>query len=160
MEQGQPTISVDAKKKEHIGNFKGAGREYAPKGHPRKVLDHDFPIKELGRATPYGVYDILKNDGFVNVGLSGDTAEFAVSSIERWWNMVGATAYPGASRLLVTADCGGSNGYRNRLWKVKLQGFADATGLTVTVLHFPPGTSKWNKIEHSLFSFISKNWRG
>jgi hypothetical protein len=160
MEEGLPVLSIDAKKKELIGNFKNGGREYAPQGTPPKVLDHDFPIKELGKATPYGIYDIFKNAGFVNVGLSGDTAEFAVTSVGKWWDLMGMKAYPKADTLLITADCGGSNGYRNRLWKVKLQELANKLDKKITVLHFPPGTSQWNKIEHRLFSFISKNWRG
>jgi transposase len=160
MKAGLPVISIDAKKKENIGNFKNNGREYAPSGSAPKVLDHDFPFKELGKATPYGIYDIFKNAGFVNVGISGDTAEFAAMSIEKWWNRVGIKAYPDADTILITADCGGSNGYRNRLWKVKLQELANKFAVKITVLHFPPGTSKWNKIEHRLFSFISKNWRG
>ena len=134
--------------------------EYSKKGNPVKVLDHDFPIKELGKATPYGVYDIFKNEGFVSVGVSGDTAQFAVETIRKWWCMVGEDEYPRASELLVTADCGGSNGNRVRLWKAELQVLANELGMNITVVHFPPGTSKWNKVEHRLFSFISKNWRG
>jgi transposase len=160
MGQGLPVISIDAKKKELIGNFKNNGREYRKKGEPVLVLDHDFPIKELGKATPYGIYDIFKNSGFVNVGVSADTAEFAVESIRRWWLNMGSKDYPDARSVYVTADSGGSNGIRVRLWKVKLQELADELGLTIKVSHFPPGTSKWNKIEHRLFSFISKNWRG
>jgi transposase len=156
----QPVISIDAKKKEKIGNFENNGAEYSKKKSPVKVLDHDFPVKELGKAVPYGVYDISKNTGFVNVGISNDTAEFAVESINKWWNCTGLNYYPDASRLLITADSGGSNGYRVRLWKVKLQELSNRLGIDITVLHFPPGTSKWNKIEHRLFSFISKNWRG
>jgi hypothetical protein len=160
MAAGQPVISIDAKKKENIGNFKNNGAEYSRKGEAVKVLDHDFPIKELGKATPYGVYDIMKNAGFVNVGISSDTAEFAVESIKRWWHEMGRDAYPEADRIYITADSGGSNGFRVRLWKVKLQEFANELGMTLKVSHFPAGTSKWNKIEHRLFSFISKNWRG
>jgi transposase len=160
IENGQPVISIDTKKKENIGNFENKGAEYSRKKEATKVLDHDFPIEGLGKAVPYGVYDILKNTGFVNVGISNDTAEFAVESIRRWWELVGSKYYPSAKRLLITADCGGSNGYRVRLWKVKLQEISNALDLEITVSHFPPGTSKWNKIEHKLFSFISKNWRG
>jgi hypothetical protein len=160
MAKGEPVISIDAKKKENIGNFKNTGAEYSLKHEPVKVLDHDFPIKELGKATPYGVYDIMKNAGFVNVGISSDTAEFAVESIKRWWHEAGLEAYPEAKSIYITADSGGSNGARVRLWKVKLQELSNELGLTLKVSHFPPGTSKWNKIEHRLFSFISKNWRG
>ena len=160
MESGEPVISIDAKKKENIGNFKNGGAEYCKKGEPVRVLDHDFPIAELGKATPYGVYDIMKNAGFVNVGLSSDTAEFAVESIRKWWYEVGCKAYPNAKSIYITADSGGSNGVRVRLWKVKLQELANELGLTLKVSHFPAGTSKWNKIEHRLFSFISQNWRG
>lgn len=152
-----PVISVDAKKKEIIGNFKNNGQEFRPKGKPRKVLDHDFAT---ARATPYGIYDMNANDGLVTVGLSADTAEFAVNSIQTWWEKIGKTRYPDSKNLMITADCGGSNGRRNRLWKVKLQQFADNNGITVHVRHFPPGTSKWNKIEHRMFSFISMNWKG
>jgi hypothetical protein len=158
--RGQPVISVDTKKKELVGDFKNGGREWRPKGDPVPVRVHDFVDPELGKAIPYGVYDMGRNDGWVNVGIDHDTPEFAVESIARWWRMMGCKAYPKARELLVTADGGGSNGYRARLWKVSLQGFADATGLTVTVSHLPPGTSKWNKIEHRLFSAISQNWRG
>ena len=160
MSSGKPVISIDAKKKGNIGNFKNDGAEYSRKHEPVKVLDHDFPIKELGKATPYGIYDIMKNAGFVNVGISSDTAEFAVESIKRWWQEVGFEVYPGAKSIYITADSGGSNGVRVRLWKVKLQQLANEIGLTLKVSHFPSGTSKWNKIEHRLFSFISKNWRG
>ena len=155
-----PVISIDAKKKELIGNFKNDGKEYHKKGSAPKVLDHDFPIEELGKATPYGVYDIFKNEGFVNVGVSGDTSEFAVESIRKWWKMYGQTFYQEAEEIMITADSGGSNGYRIRMWKAELQRFVNEIGKSITVLHFPPGTSKWNKIEHRLFSFISKNWRG
>jgi len=153
-------ISVDTKKKENVGNFINKGREYHRKGESVKVLDHDFPIEELGKATPYGVYDIFKNAGFVNVGVSSDTAEFAVESVRKWWYGMGAEDYPNATSIYITADSGGSNGVRVRLWKVKLQELANELGITLKVSHFPPGTSKWNKIEHRLFSFISNNWRG
>lgn len=158
--QGQPVISVDTKKKENIGNFKNNGREYRPKGSPREVNVYDFIDKAKGKVSPYGIYDLLKNDGFVNVGISSDTAEFAVHSIRSWWLTVGKQAYPDAKELMITADCGGSNGYRVRLWKRELQKFATEVGLIIKVCHFPPGTSKWNKIEHCLFSFIAQNWRG
>ncbi len=158
--ENEPVISIDAKKKERIGNFKNNGVEYQKKKTPVKVLDHDFPLKEKGKATPYGVYDIAQNKGFVNVGISNDTAEFAANSIIKWWNLVGKKNYPNASRLMITADCGGSNGYRVRLWKVKLQEVSNLLGKAIYVTHFPPGTSKWNKIEHRLFSYISINWRG
>jgi transposase len=160
MAEGSPVISVDTKKKENIGNYSNKGQEYQPKKQPIETNMHDFPDEELGKAIPYGVYDIENNTGFVNVGITSDTAEFAVNSIERWWNEVGVKRFPKAKRLMVTADCGGSNGNRTRLWKTKLQEFCDKYGLDVTVCHYPPGTSKWNKIEHKLFSFISKNWRG
>jgi hypothetical protein len=160
MKAGQPTISIDAKKKENIGNFKNNGTEYNRKGAPIKVLDHDFPIKELGKATPYGIYDIMKNAGFVNVGISSDTAEFAVESIRKWWYGMGRDTYPNANTIYITADSGGSNGVRLRLWKVKLQELSNELGLTLKISHFPAGTSKWNKIKHRLFSFISTNWRG
>jgi hypothetical protein len=160
MDAGQPVISIDAKKKENIGNFKNGGAEYSRKGEPIKVLDHDFPIKELGKATPYGIYDIMKNAGFVNLGISSDTAEFAVESIRKWWHEMGREIYPEATSIYITADSGGSNGARVRLWKVKLQELANELGMTIKVSHFPSGTSKWNKIEHRLFSFVSKNWRG
>jgi len=158
--KGIPVLSIDAKKKEKIGNFANRGVEYYKKGEGPKVLDHDFPIKELGNAVPYGVYDIFKNQGFVSVGVSADTAEFAVETLRKWWVMVGAKTYPKTKELMITADSGGSNGNRVRLWKAELQILADELGIKITVLHFPPGTSKWNKIEHRLFSFISKNWRG
>ncbi len=158
--RGQPVISVDAKKKELVGPYKNAGREWNPKGEPEKVLVYDFIDKERGKVTPYGVYDIGRNEGWVNVGIDHDTGEFAVASIERWWRDMGRKLYPHADELLITADGGGSNGSRNRLWKVSLQDFADRTGLTVSVCHLPPGTSKWNKIEHRLFSQVSRNWRG
>jgi len=156
----QPVISVDTKKKELVGDFKNAGRELRPRGQPESVRVHDFVIPELGRATPYGVYDVTQNAGWVSVGIDHDTAEFAVETIRRWWQSMGKPVYPQARRLLITADAGGSNGPRLRLWKVELQKLADATGLELAVCHFPPGTSKWNKIEHRLFSFISQNWRG
>jgi hypothetical protein len=160
MKGGKAVLSIDAKKKENIGKFKNGGREYARKGEGALVYDHDFLEKTLGKATPYGIYDLFKNAGFVNVGLSGDTSELAVNSIKRWWMTVGRKEYAGVDELMITADCGGSNGYRVRLWKYCLQKLANETGKKITVLHFPPGTSKWNKIEHRLFSFISKNWRG
>ena len=155
----QPVISVDTKKKELVGDFRNPGREYRPQGDPEEVRVHDFLIKELGRAVPYGVYDLAANSGWVSVGVDHDTAAFAVNSIRQWWLTVGQGRYPEATRLLITADGGGSNGSRNRLWKVALQDLADETGLELWVCHFPPGTSKWNKIEHRLFSFISQNWR-
>jgi hypothetical protein len=157
---GQPVVSVDAKKKELVGTFKNGGREWQPQGQPEQVNVHDFPDKQVGKAIPYGVYDVGRNAGWVTVGRDHDTATFAVASLRRWWQAVGTGAYPGAERLLICADGGGSNGYRIRLWKVELQQFADASGLTVTVCHLPPGTSKWNKIEHRLFAHISMNWRG
>jgi transposase len=157
---GQPAVSVDAKKKELVGAFKNGGREWQPQGQPEQVNVHDFPDKQVGKAIPYGVYDVGRNAGWVTVGRDHDTATFAVASLRRWWQAVGRDAYPGAERLLICADGGGSNGYRVRLWKVELQQFADATGLAVTVCHLPPGTSKWNKIEHRLFAHISMNWRG
>ena len=156
----QPVISVDTKKKELVGDFKNGGRELRPQGDPEKVRVHDFLIPELGRATPYGVYDLARNTGWVSVGVDHDTAAFAVESIRRWWQSMGQSVYPKTHRLLITADAGGSNGPRIRLWKVELQKLADETGLRIAVCHFPPGTSKWNKIEHRLCSFISKNWRG
>jgi hypothetical protein len=148
--RGQPVISVDTKKKELVGNFRNAGREWQPKGQPIEVEDHDFPKEELGKAIPYGVYDLAKNNAWVNVGVDHDTPEFAVASIRRWWTEMGEALYPEATELLITADGGGSNGYRSRLWEVALQGLSDETGLTITACHFPPGTSKWNRIEHSL----------
>jgi transposase len=160
MRRGFPVISVDTKKKELIGRYRNAGRELQPKGEPEKVKVHDFIDRDLGKAIPYGVYDVARNVGWVNVGCDHDTAEFAVASIRRWWNAMGHRVYPKADKLLICADSGGSNGYRTRLWKVELQRFADETGLEVTVCHLPPGTSKWNKIEHRLFSYISLNWRG
>lgn len=157
---GEPVISVDTKKKELVGNFKNNGREWQPKGMPAKVNVHDFPDKELGKAIPYGIYDLIQNEGWVNVGIDHDTAAFAVASIQGWWDSMGHSRYPEAKNLMITADSGGSNGYRRRLWKAQLQKFADSAGLAVHVAHLPPGTSKWNKIEHRLFSFISQNWRG
>jgi len=156
----QPVISVDTKKKELVGNFKNGGRELRPKGDPEKVNVHDFAITENGKVAPYGVYDLTHNTGWVNVGTDHDTSSFAVESIRRWWNTMGREAYPNAKHLLITADSGGSNGARVRLWKLELQNFANETGLRISVSHLPPGTSKWNKIEHRLFSYISQNWRG
>ena len=156
----QPSISVDTKKKENIGDYKNNGREYAKKGNPVKTNTHDFPNKKLGKVAPYGIYDIDQNNGLVNVGISHDTAEFAVHSIRTWWHKMGKISYPMATDLVITADCGGSNGNRVRLWKLELQKFATETNLNIHVRHFPPGTSKWNKIEHRMFSFISINWRG
>jgi hypothetical protein len=158
--EGQPTISVDTKKKELVGDFKNGGRELRPKGEPEPVRVHDFIIPELGKVAPYGVYDISANSGWINLGIDHDTSAFAVESIRRWWQELGQDRYPAAKRLLITADCGGSNGSRVRLWKAELQKLATQTGLTITVAHLPPGTSKWNKIEHRLFAFITQNWRG
>ena len=162
LKQGEPVISVDTKKKELVGDFKNPGREWQPQGQPEKVRVHDFEIRqpENGKVAPYGVYDLGRNAGWVSVGVDHDTAEFAVESIRRWWRWMGRRSYPKATRVLVTADSGGSNGARVRLWKWELQQLADETGLEIAVCHFPPGTSKWNKIEHRLFSFISQNWRG
>jgi hypothetical protein len=157
---GQPVISIDTKKKELIGEFKNGGREWHPKGSPPKALCHDFPSDALGKAIPYGILDIAANQGFVNVGITNETAQFSVASIRAWWQQLGRERYPDAKTLTVTADCGGSNGNRARLWKTELQGLADETGLEISVCHFPPGTSKWNKIEHRLWSFVSHNWRG
>ena len=157
---GDPAISVDTKKKELVGDFKNAGREWHPEGEPETVRVHDFAIPELGRVSPYGVYDLAANAGWVTVGIDHDTATFAVASIRRWWQGAGRARYPTARRLLITADGGGSNGSRVRLWKWELQQLADETGLCISVCHFPPGTSKWNAIEHRLFSFITQNWRG
>ena len=156
----QPVISVDCKKKENIGNYKNAGKEWEPKGNPQKVKVYDFEDKELGKVSPYGVYDLKNNEGWVNVGISSDTAQFAVESIRTWWYNMGQEKHPGANRLLISADGGGSNGSRNRLWNVELQKLANELNLKIAVCHFPPGTSKWNKIEHRLFSHISMNWRG
>jgi transposase len=157
---GDPVISVDTKKKELVGDFKNSGREWRPQGEPEEVRVYDFVIPELGRVSPYGVYDLAHNAGWVNVGIDHDTAAFAVESIRRWWQRAGKVRYPQAQRVLITADGGGSNGSRVRLWKWELQRLADETGLTISVCHFPPGTSKWNKVEHRLFAFISQNWRG
>lgn len=158
--KGEPVISVDTKKKELVGDFHTNGKEWQPQGKPETVRTHDFIDRDLGKAIPYGVYDVARNEGWVNVGIDHDTAEFAVESIRRWWWRMGRYAYPGATELLITADGGGSNGYRTRLWKVELQKFAQDAGLRITVAHYPPGTSKWNKIEHRMFSFITQNWRG
>ena len=160
LQQQQPVISVDTKKKELVGNFNNHGAELRPKGDPEPVRVHDFVIPELGRAAPYGVYDLANNSGWVSVGVDHDTSAFAVETIRRWWYRMGQQSYPQATELLITADSGGSNGSRVRLWKVELQRLADETGLELRVCHLPPGTSKWNKIEHRLFSFISQNWRG
>ncbi len=160
LEEHQPIISIDAKKKELVGDFKNAGREWRPKGEPELVRVHDFKDKQLGKATPYGVYDIAADQGWVNVGIDHDTAQFAVNSIRGWWEHLGGSRYPNARRLQITADCGGSNGNRTRLWKVELQKLADEIDLEINVSHLPPGTSKWNRIEHRLFSYITMNWRG
>jgi hypothetical protein len=157
--EGQPVISVDTKKKELVGDFKNGGREWRPQGEPEEVRVHDFLIKDLGRAIPYGVYDLAANRGWVSVGMDHDTAAFAVQTIRRWWQQIGHPRYPRAKRLVITADGGGSNGSRVRLWKRELQSLASELGLNIEVHHLPPGTSKWNKIEHRLFSFISMNWR-
>ena len=159
-QQHRPVISIDTKKKELVGNFHNPGQEWEPKGEPTEVNVHDFPDKLLGKAIPYGIYDLTQNQGWVNVGIDHDTAQFAVESIRHWWLEMGQHLYPRSKHVLITADCGGSNGYRNRLWKLKLQEFADEMGLTVHLCHFPPGTSKWNKIEHRLFCHITQNWRG
>jgi hypothetical protein len=159
IKRGQPAISVDAKKKEKVGDFKNGGQEWFPQGEPEDVRVYDFLIKSLGKATPYGVYDLLQNQGWVSVGIDHDTAQFAVNSIRRWWREMGEQRFPRARELLITADGGGSNSSRSRLWKVSLQELADELGIRLFVCHFPPGTSKWNKIEHRLFSFITKNWR-
>ena len=160
IEAGEPVISVDTKKKENIGNFKNPGQEYRENKDPRKVLDHDFPIKELGKIAPYGIYNLNHNIGFVNVGTSHDTVEFAIESISRWWGVVGKHTFPKATKLLITCDCGGSNSNRTRLWKYQLSLLARHLGIEIHVCHFPPGTSKWNKVEHRLFCYISKNWQG
>lgn len=160
LKRRQPVISVDTKKKELVGDFKNAGKEWSPKGEPEKALVHDFPQNAIGKAIPYGVYDMALNEAYVNVGCDHDTPAFAVASIRRWWTTMGRTAYPNAKALFITADAGGSNGYRLRAWKLELQMFADEFGLIVHVSHFPPGTSKWNKIEHRLFCHITENWRG
>jgi hypothetical protein len=160
IEIGEPVISVDTKKKENIGNFLNPGKEYRRAKDPRKVLDHDFPIKKLGKISPYGVYNLNHNIGFVNVGTSLDTAEFAVESISRWWRIVGKHTFPEATKLMITCDSGGSNSCRTKLWKYQLNQLAMQIGLEIHVSHFPPGTSKWNKVEHRLFCYISKNWQG
>jgi hypothetical protein len=160
LKQQQPVISVDTKKKELVGDFKNAGREWQPQGSPEVAQVHDFPSDAVGKAIPYGVYDMARNEAWVSVGRDHDTPAFAVASIRQWWKMMGAPAYPEANALFITADAGGSNSYRSRAWKTELQKFADDTKVTVHVSHFPPGTSKWNKIEHRLFSVISQNWRG
>jgi transposase len=157
---GQPVISVDTKKKELVGEFKNGGREWAPAGRPVQVNTHDFPSQAEGKAIPYGIYDIAHNEGWVSVGIDHDTSQFAAASILAWWQHLGARRFPDAETLTITADCGGSNSYRTRLWKTELQTLSDITGLAICVCHFPPGTSKWNKIEHRLFSYISINWRG
>jgi transposase len=159
-EANEPVISVDTKKKELVGEFSNGGREYHPKGEPTRTKTHDFVDPELGRAVPYGVYDIQNDEGWVSVGDSADTSTFAVEAIRRWWNEMGKTRFPDATKLLITADGGGSNGHRVRLWKIELAKLAAETGLTITVAHYPPGTSKWNRIEHKMFSFITMNWRG
>ena len=156
----EPVISVDTKKKELVGEYANGGQEYHPKGKPTRVKTHDFVDKELGRAVPYGIYDIGNNEGWVSVGDTADTATFAVEAIRRWWYSMGKERFPNATKLLITADGGGSNGHRVKLWKVELAKLAAETGLTITVAHYPPGTSKWNKIEHKMWSFISMNWRG
>jgi len=160
LRRGQPAISVDTKKKELVGDFKNGGREWQPAGSPEEVRVHDFLIKNLGKAIPYGVYDMLHNQGWVSVGIDHDTAQFAANSIRRWWEAMGQWRFPRARELLITADGGGSNSHRSRLWKVALQELADVVGLKLYVCHFPPGTSKWNKVEHRLFSFLTQNWRG
>lgn len=160
LEAGDPVISIDTKKKENIGNFKNNGSEYRPKGEPRRVLDHDFPLPELGKVAPYGVYVLNNNTGFINLGISHDTPEFAGESVRAWWNAIGKNMFPGAKRIYVTCDNGGSNGSRIWLFKHFLQEISNETGLEIHVSHFPPGTSKWNKIEHRLFCYISKNWQG
>jgi hypothetical protein len=160
LKAGIPVISIDAKKKENVGNFINNGRVYRNTKNPVKVLDHDFPIQELGKVTPYGVYDVNRNEGFVNLGISKDTAEFAVESISRWWLTLDKNTYPKATKLYINCDADGSNGYKNRLFKYQLQEFADQSGIEVHVSHFPPGTSKWNKIEHRMFCYISSHWKG
>lgn len=160
LSNGEPVISIDTKKKENIGNFKNAGAEYRPVKNPRKVLDHDFPLHELGKVSPYGVYVLNDNTGFVNLGMSHDTPEFAGESVAQWWRCVGSNTFPGAKRLFITCDSGGSNGCRIWLWKYYVQQLANETGLEIYVSHFPTGTSKWNKVEHRLFCYISKNWQG
>ncbi len=159
-QRGAPVVSVDTKKKELVGDFKNGGREWQPKGTPEQVRVHDFPDKELGKAIPYGVYDVTSNQGWVSVGTDHDTAEFAMETIRRWWLQMGSKSYPGAREVLILADGGGSNGSRTKLWKMALQKLADETGIAISVCHFPPGTSKWNKIEHRMFCHITENWRG
>jgi hypothetical protein len=159
-QRGQPVVSVDCKKKELVGEFANGGREWQPQREPEAVRVHDFPDPTLGKAIPYGVYDVTTNSGWVSVGIDHDTAQFAVETLRHWWNQMGQARYPQASELLVMADAGGSNDCRSRLWKASLQQFVDETGLAVTVCHFPPGTSKWNKIEHRMFAYITLNWRG
>ena len=158
--RGEPVVSVDTKKKELVGNYRNSGSEWHPKGEPQRVKTKDFKDKVLGKVAPYGVFDMTANKGWVNVGISHDTAEFAVESLRRWWRTMGRRTYPRATELLITADSGGSNGNRSRLWKVCLQRLSDSAGLKLSVCHFPRGTSKWNKIEHQMFSHISENWRG
>jgi transposase len=160
LESGSPVISVDTKKKELVGDFRNAGEEWQPAATPEKVLVHDFPSDATGKAIPYGIYDMARNEAYVSVGRDHDTPAFAVASIRRWWSTMGAAAYPDADELFITADAGGSNGYRSRAWKNELQKFADDSGLRICVSHFPPGTSKWNKVEHRLFCHITQNWRG
>lgn len=160
MERGEPVVSVDTKKKELVGDFSNAGREWQPKENPEEALVHDFPQDSIGKAIPYGVYDMARDEGCVNIGREHDTPTFAVASIRRWWTMMGRQAYPNATELYITADAGGSNGYRSRVWKAKLQELSDNLNIIIHVSHFPPGTSKWNKIEHRLFCYITKNWRG
>jgi hypothetical protein len=158
--RGLPVISVDTKKKENIGNYANKGKEYHKKKQPIKVKVYDFIDKKLGKVSPYGIYDLSRNEGFVNIGTSYDTAEFAVNSIRMWWYEMGIDTYVNAKKMLITADCGGSNGYKIKLWKIELQKLADEIGMIINVCHFPPGTSKWNKIEHRMFCHISQNWRG
>ena len=160
LDAGEPAISIDSKKRELVGDFKAVGREFEPSGRPVAVRTHDFKDKDLGHAIPFGIYDLRSDEGWVNVGVDGNTAEFAVNSIIGWWQQLGCERYPDAKRLTITADCGGANSNRTKLWKVECQRLADTTGLQIVVCHFPPGTSKWNKIEHRLFSFMSLNWRG
>jgi len=160
LERKQPVISVDTKKKELVGDFRNAGQEWQPRGKPEKALVHDFPSDAIGKAIPYGIYDMARNEAWVSIGRDHDTPAFAVASIKQWWTMMGKSAYPNASELFITADSGGSNGYRSKAWKLGLQNFADELGISIFVSHFPPGTSKWNKIEHRLFCHITENWRG
>jgi transposase len=160
LDAGEPAISIDSKKRELVGDFKAVGREFEPSGRPVEVRTHDFKDKDLGHAIPFGIYDLRSDEGWVNVGIDGNTAEFAVNSIIGWWRQLGCERYPDARRLTITADCGGANSNRTKLWKVECQRLADTTGLEIVVCHYPPGTSKWNKIEHRLFSFMSLNWRG